>query len=287
MRRGRGLVIAGVLCSLAACGAEPRSTAPGTSAAAPTGPLQQTTSPSPGPTASTASGSPSPSATPLPSLVGDTRNAWAFAPLDAPDRVVVEGEVPRQRAWSTSKVLVVAAFLDGLGGDPERMSTDQRRAAIRSLTESDLESLRAVRGAIPGGAPAAMTRILRELGDTTTSPPPELEGTMIWSVREQVRFMAAVHAGEVVSPAASRFLLDHLQPVASQQWGLSGIGATAVKGGWLRADTETRQMGIVGGHAVAIITDGVGPAVRQDDGESAHVQQMDLLAARLARRLAG
>lgn len=110
---------------------------------------------------------------------------------------------------------------------------------------------------------------------------------MVWSVREQVRFMAALHAGDVATPETSRFILEHMQPVASQQWGLGGIGATAVKGGWLRADTETRQMGIVDGYAVAVVTDGIGPAVRQDDGESAHVQQMDHLAQLLARRLAG
>jgi hypothetical protein len=34
----------------------------------------------------------------------------------------------------------------------------------------------------------------------------------------------------------------------------------------LRRDTVTRQMGIVDGYAVAIITDAVGPAVRQSDG---------------------
>ena len=44
-------------------------------------------------------------------------------------------------------------------------------------------------------------------------------------------------------------------------------------------------MGIVGGYAVAIITVGEGPAVVQTDGDSAHVQQMNRLAALLAKRL--
>jgi hypothetical protein len=42
----------------------------------------------------------------------------------------------------------------------------------------------------------------------------------------------------------------------------------------------------VDGYAVAIITDAVGPAVRQTDGDSAHVQQMNYLAKVLDRRLA-
>jgi hypothetical protein len=45
-------------------------------------------------------------------------------------------------------------------------------------------------------------------------------------------------------------------------------------------------MGIVDGYAVAIITDHVGPAVVQTDGDSAHVQQMNYLAKVLDRRLA-
>jgi hypothetical protein len=45
-------------------------------------------------------------------------------------------------------------------------------------------------------------------------------------------------------------------------------------------------MGIVEGYAVAIITAGDGPAVVQTDGDSAHVQQMNLLARILRARLA-
>ena len=98
--------------------------------------------------------------------------------------------------------------------------------------------------------------------------------------------MAALHAGRVVSRSASAYLLRSMQPIAAHRWGLGTIGASAFKGGWLRSDTETRQMGIVDGYAVAIITAGVGPAVVQTDGDAAHVQQMNHLAAVLKRRLA-
>lgn len=276
---------------LAGCGSPGAGTRVAPSASAPTGaeasatPLATPSTARATTTPVTTAPTPSVSPTPLPSLVGDRRNAWAFAPLDRPDDVVVEGEVPSQRAWSTSKVLVVAAFLTTVDGDPDRLSAGQRRTAVRALTESDLAALREVRNAIPGGAPAAMQRILRSIGDRTTVLPANLEGTMEWSVREQVRFMAALSSGEVVSPAASRFILDAMRPVESQRWGLGTIGATAYKGGWLRGNTETRQMGIVDGYAVAIITSGVGPAVVQDDGESAHVAQLDELARRLKARL--
>jgi hypothetical protein len=101
-----------------------------------------------------------------------------------------------------------------------------------------------------------------------------------------VRFMAALANGEVVSKASSAYLLEVMHPVREQAWGLGTIGASAVKGGWLGADTATRQMGLVDGYAVAIITDGVGPAVRQSDGDYAHVRQLDRLAALLQQRLA-
>ena len=42
-----------------------------------------------------------------------------------------------------------------------------------------------------------------------------------------------------------------MHPIEAHSWGLGTIGATAWKGGWLRADTVTRQMGIVDGYAVA------------------------------------
>jgi hypothetical protein len=108
---------------------------------------------------------------------------------------------------------------------------------------------------------------------------------MEWRVEDQVLFMAALARGEVVSPATSAYLLAAMQPVESQSWGLGGVGAAAVKGGWLTPTTETRQMGILDGYAVAVITDAVGPAVLQSDGDDAHVEQLDRLAAMLAERL--
>jgi hypothetical protein len=211
----------------------------------------------------------------------------AFAPLSNPGAVTVEGSVPSYRAWSTSKVLIVAAFLDTVcGGAPARATTQQKGWITRALTESDLSSVLALRAEIPGSPGAAITRVLRSVGDTHTVAPDSSQGSMQWTVREQVRFMAALYAGRVVSPAASAYLLRTMQPIAAHQWGLGTIGATAFKGGWLRPSTETRQMGIVDGYAVAIITAGVGPAVVQTDGDSAHVRQLNVLAQVLQRRLA-
>ena len=231
---------------------------------------------------------PSPKPKPAPiGLVGDTRNALAFAPLSVPGAVTVEGAVPSYRAWSTSKVLVVAAFLDTVvDGDPARLTSAQRMQIRRALTESHMESTIALRDQIPGSPGRAITAVLRSVGDTTTVAPDRSQGSMQWTVRQQVRFMAALHGGRVVSKAASAYILKSMQPIEAHRWGLGTIGASAFKGGWLRSDTETRQMGIVNGYAVAIITAGVGPAVVQTDGDAAHVQQLNHLAGVLKRRLA-
>ena len=130
-----------------------------------------------------------------------------------------------------------------------------------------------------------MTRILRATGDTTTIAPDAYIGRMQWHVAEQVRFMAALGNGQVVSPEASAFLLREMQPIPAQRWGLGSIGARAFKPGWVSAQTETRQMGIVGNHAVAIITAGDGPATRQGDGDYAHEWQLNRLAHLLAERI--
>lgn len=224
-------------------------------------------------------------APPLASVRGNRRNAIAWAPLSDPDDVTVEGSVPSSRAWSTSKALVVAAYLDAVAhGDPAKIPADTRASIDAALAQSDDPSINSIRHQIPNPR-AAMTRVLRDVGDTTTRVPGAYEGTMQWSVREQVRFMAALANGRVVTPQASAFLLREMQPIGAQRWGLGTIGARAFKPGWMNARTESRQMGIVGDFAVAIITAGDGPVARVGDGDAAHAWQLNRLAKLLAKRL--
>lgn len=224
-------------------------------------------------------------APPLVSLWGNKRNAIAWAPLSDPDDVTVEGSVPSSRAWSTSKVLVIAAYLDTVvDGNPAKVPADARASIRAALRQSDEPSILAIHRRLPN-ASAAMARVLRSIGDTTTRIPGAYEGTMQWSVREQVRFMAALANGRVVSPEASAFLLREMQPIESQRWGLGTIGARAFKPGWMNAQTESRQMGVVGDFAVAIITAGEGAAARRGDGDYAHATQLNRLAQLLAKRI--
>jgi hypothetical protein len=186
--------------STAASTSAPSTSATATATATATSPSTTTTTPAPTkPPTSTATRRPG-TTTARSSLTGDRRNAMAFAPLANPSDVTVEGSVSSWKAWSTSKVLVVAAFLDTVcDGDPDRATAQQRRWVSRALTASDGAAVVALRDQIPGSPGAAITRVLRSIGDTRTVAPDTSQGGMRWTIREQVRFMAALHAGRVVS----------------------------------------------------------------------------------------
>ncbi len=225
---------------------------------------------------------PSSSSAALDGVRGSERNAIAWAPLADPANIVVEGSVPSSRAWSTSKVLVVAAYLASVvHGDPDKISAEDQRLIRVALSRSDNRSIIALRHRVPNCG-KAMSRVLRSIGDTSTKVPDSFEGTMQWGVEEQVKFMAAMGNGNLVSPKASFFLLRQMQPVASQRWGLGIIGARAFKPGWMNAQTESRQMGIVGDFAVALITAGGEPSTSSD---AMHSRQLNRLAALLAARI--
>lgn len=300
MVRRLGLVLAAVLVCTASCGQSPdraaRSEVTSTSAhspsvahspsTAPSPSLARSVSPSPTVGASTTSSPSCPARVPKRlSLTGEHGRAYAFAPLERPTQVTVEGEVGGAQAWSTSKVLVVAAFLATTAdGDPDAVSDANRRLIAAALQRSNGDAVASLRGQIPGSPGRAMTAVLRSIGDRQTVAPDSLEGTMSWSLREQVRFMVALQQGKVVSKRASVYLLATMHPIKEHRWGLGTVDASSFKGGWLRQGRITRQMGLLDGYAVAISTD-QGPVVRQTDGDSAHVAAMDDLAELLADRL--
>ena len=192
---------------------------------------------------------------------GRHHDAFAFAPLD--NRVRDRGGVgPNYKAWSTSKVLVVSAFLDTVcDGDPGKATAQQKRWVSAALTASDMNAVsRSVTR-----SPAARRRDHPGAAVGRRPPhglPPTRPGGMQWTIREQVRFMAALNSGRVGSRRRAPYpvLVGRSRRIA---WGLGTFGAGPFKGGGCQ-HTVTRQMGIVNGYAVAIITDAVGPGRAPD-----------------------
>ena len=148
-----------------------------------------------------------------------------------------------------------------------------------------MESVIALRDQIPGSPRAAITAVLRSVGDTTTVAPDRSQGSMQWTIRQQVKFMAALHGSRRLTSRECAHPRGHETDPGAPLGARHDRGRT-VQGRLAAGDTETRQMGIVGGYAVAIITAGVGPAVVQTDGDAAHVQQMNYLARVFKKRLA-
>src|SRR5687767_3586790 len=155
MSRTRVLA-AGLLLALTACepAATPRTASPSSTAA-------RSVAPTSTPTPSRAVASPTArSAAPssgLTSLLGNTRNAIAWAELSNPDRITVEGSVPRSRAWSTSKPLVIAAYLDTVvDGNPDKIPGAVRTWIRDALAKSDGPAIAAIKAEIPGSPGAAM-----------------------------------------------------------------------------------------------------------------------------------
>ena len=252
-----------LVLALAACmGAVPPVPAPGSSPTTRPASAQATTpsalpsTPVASPAATKpvrSSASPSASAKRAPNLAGDRRNQWAFVLLDHPSEVTVEGRVSEDPG-------VVDVQGAGGRGLPRHRGGGRSEPAEPAEPAADRGGAHPVRRrpgrrgprADPGRPGPAMTRVLRSIGDQQTTAPDQSQGLMSWSAREQVRFLAALANGQVVSKAASAYLLGVMHPVRAHAWGLGAIGASSFKGGWLRADTVTRQMGLVDGYAVAV-----------------------------------
>ena len=178
--------------------------------------------------------------------------AWAAVG----EKPTVYGDAKTMKAWSTSKVLVVAAYLKIKGS-----AGDQEENITKALRDSDNDAIIAVYNAGGGDAtmPKTMTEILRSNGDKTTKIATEKngavtkEGQTIWSLENQVKFMSAMSEGKVVDKKSSEYILSKMKPI--QKWGLGAISDNAYKPGW--GGTDTRQMGLVTGadgktYAVAI-----------------------------------
>ncbi len=214
---------------------------------------------------------------------------------------VAGGTLASESAWSTIKVPILLRVLADAGG-PAGLGSRRRELAERAITVSDNEAAAALFEGLEqshgglSGASAAVTGVLREAGDASTSVSTVGRGSFStygqteWSLRSQYRFVSALAAG-CVGGAASREYVLGLMGRVSDGWGFGALGLPARwKGGWGPGTDGrylARQMGIVGvdGHEV-VATIAAIPA----DGQFASAEAIVTEAARWVvdhARLAG
>ena len=198
------------------------------------------------------------------------------------------GTLASESAWSTIKVPILLRVLADSGG-PGALTSRQRELAERAITVSDneaaaelFEGLERAHGGL-GSASAAVTGVLREAGDQTTSVATvgrdsfSTYGQTDWSLASQYRFVSALAAGCIGGAASRGYVLD-LMSHASDGWGFGALGLPASwKGGWgpgVDGRYLARQMGVVsvdGRQVVATI--GAIPADGQFSSAEAIVTQ--------------
>ncbi|MBM7369018.1 hypothetical protein [Gordonia hydrophobica] len=169
----------------------------------------------------------------------------ALVPVGGGD-VVTFGDQTTGVAWSTSKVpLAVAA-------DRANGVTDAETSAIVNSDNAAAETLWASLGT-PAQAAAAMTAVLREGGDSTTTVPSarrrsefSIFGQTEWALRD-----AATFAAGLPCLRGTTHVLSLMENVAgNQQWGLKAIEkrTSSVKGGWgptAGSGYLVRQLGVL------------------------------------------
>lgn len=207
------------------------------------------------------------------------------------------GSLQSGSAWSTSKVPIALRVLQDVGG-PSGLSTTQVDEMRSALTLSDNDAAAALFGNLENrhgglvGASTAVTEMLREGGDASTQISTQGRGEFStygqtdWSLANQQRFMSALAAGCVGSSESSDYVIDLMDKVSSDTWGLGSSGLPATwKGGWgpeIGGGYLVRQMGILYvGDKEAVVT----LAALPTDGQFATGESMATAVAQwLAKR---
>lgn len=194
--------------------------------------------------------------------------AVAIAPVGVVATPIVIGEVnPPQVAWSTIKVpLAIAA---------ERKHGGPMPATVAAIAASDNSAAQALWDSLGSDeqAAAAVTRVLREGGDTRstvpavpTRSPYTIFGQTVWSAENAARFTA----GLACLPGSERVRRLMGRVNGNQQWGAARMKAhTGVKGGWgpgTEGGYVVRQIALIGHRdgsqtAVAMVTFGNGTSM--------------------------
>ncbi len=152
--------------------------------------------------------------------------------LDPVRGVVTAGELTEVPAWSTIKVPLSLAVIANGDGEVLRPSIT---AALRSSDNEAADRLWRSLGDDDDTRAGAVTSVLRQAGDQTTTVPRTLLrpgfsvfGQTQWSTAAQVQFVQQLPC----LAGANQVINDMGSVVASQRWGLGTLSGASFKGGW-------------------------------------------------------
>ncbi|MFT4201385.1 hypothetical protein [Gordonia sp. (in: high G+C Gram-positive bacteria)] len=199
--------------------------------------------------------------------------AVAITPVGVPAAPIVIGDAAPQVAWSTIKVpLAIAA---------ERKKGAMMPQTVAAISASDNDAAQALWNSLGTNeeAAAAVTRVLREAGDTKSvvpstqkRPPYTIFGQTSWSAASAARFTAGMAC--LPDSARVRQLMGRVD--ANQQWGATTMKTPVeVKGGWgpgVSGGYVVRQNALITHRdgsqtAVAMVT--FGPGTTMESGTAA------------------
>lgn len=156
----------------------------------------------------------------------------------------VFGSLQSGSAWSTIKVPLTLAVIEEAGGVSD-LSSDQLAQIHSALTASDNEAAAALfdylvqrQGSVEA-ASQGVGRVLVAAGDSETQVSTQGRdgfssyGQTEWALSNQHWFMEALVGGCVGDADGRQLVLNEMQQVSSDTWGLGSLGLTALwKGGW-------------------------------------------------------
>lgn len=199
---------------------------------------------------------------------------------DAPPTMY--GDWRQGPAWSTIKVpLAIAAYRQ------QHNVTAQLKATI---TESDNAAAEALWQQLgdPVAAAGKVQEVLRETGDPTIVESRKLRpeftafGQTIWSLADQVRFIAQAFCNKQYDPIFA--LMGQIVP--QQSWGIGTLPAAHFKGGWGPSPADkylVRQFGVVNSGRLAVAVAAEPASGSFDDGTRALDEAATWLSTHLAQ----
>lgn len=183
------------------------------------------------------------------------------------EKINALGDLRTGRAWSTMKVPVLVTLMRDYAETGKSLSSSEQANATAALTRSDNDAAKALfrtlvsRHGDVDGASAQIDETLRASGDNRTNVNTVDPGNGFttfgqteWSTAASVKFFRALANDCLLSKADTKYVLDLMEQVASDQnWGAGSAGFdsghVAYKGGWgpeSGGDYLVRQDAIVG-----------------------------------------